>query len=234
MGDRLTATGPTVGRPLPPEFALAVACCRWPPSPERDRRVREAANGVDWALLLAVARRHRVEGLVHHALTGAGVSPPPGVAKELAADAGRIARQNLIFAGESVRLHARLVAAGVPVLFFKGVTLARLAYGSLALKMGRDIDLVVPPERLDSAASVLEEAGYAMTVPEPPADRATLAFWHEHWKEFGVARPAAGNRCRAAHPARGQSGDASRFRRALAAAGGRGGFRPVAADARAR
>ncbi|HEX8262262.1 MAG TPA: nucleotidyltransferase family protein, partial [Allosphingosinicella sp.] len=126
---------------LPPEFQLVAACCRWPPSPERDEAVRAAAASVDWPLVLRIAERHRVEGLVWNALLRSQAPVPAEAAGHLQAAAARIARQNLVLTGESLRLSGLLEQAGVRHLFVKGVTLGVLAYGSIGPKMGWDIDL---------------------------------------------------------------------------------------------
>src|SRR4051812_42610607 len=128
----------------PPEFQLVAACCRWPPSPAADEAVRAAAAGLDWTLVARIAERHRVEGLVWSGLRRAGVAVPEAVGERLAAAAGRIARQNLVLAAESLRLSADLDKGGIRHLFVKGISLGALVYGNIALKMGWDIDLLVP------------------------------------------------------------------------------------------
>ena len=164
-----------------PEMRLVLACCRWPASPERDHAIRADAETVDWARVLVLARRHRVQGLVHHALAAAGVSVPEPVGGALQAEARRIATRNLQLAGESVRLVRDLAAAEVPVMVVKGTALAALAYGTLATKMAWDIDLLIPPDAVQAAADVLERAGYHCTLPGP--DRRDLAPWHDFSKE---------------------------------------------------
>lgn len=169
---------------LPPEFRLVAACCRWPPSPERDEAVRAAAaESVEWDLVRRIAARHRVEGLVWEALRRTSLSVPDPVAADLRAAAGRIARQSLVLAGESIRLRRLLEEAGIRVLFVKGVTLGALAYNSIGLKMGWDIDLLVPPENVEVAAAILEKIGYVLKIPDLENGRAQLALWHRHWKE---------------------------------------------------
>lgn len=155
-----------------PEFDLLTACCRWPPSPEGDARVRAAAAGLDWNAVLAAAARHRVEGFVHAALRRANVDPPSPVAERLNYQASGIVRQNLMFAAESLHFSERLHAAGIEHRFVKGVTLNVLAYGTLALKRSCDIDLLVAPEDYGTAFDLLTERGYYSTHP-PRADKAT-------------------------------------------------------------
>ncbi|HYE27120.1 MAG TPA: nucleotidyltransferase family protein [Allosphingosinicella sp.] len=170
---------------LPPEFKLVAACCRWPPSPERDAAVRDAAAaaGIDWNLAGRIAERHRVEGLVWAALVRTGIAVPESAAAPLRAAAARIARQNLALTAESLRLAALLDGAGLNPLFVKGVSLGALVYGSLAPKMGWDIDLLVSPKAVEAAAALLEQAGYRLAVPAGPRGRQRLRLWHAHWKE---------------------------------------------------
>ncbi len=145
--------------------------------------MRAAGASVDWTLVSRIAERHRVEGFVWNALRQSGLAVPGAVAERLQSAAARIARQNLILTGESLRLSALLDEAGVRHLFVKGVTLGVLAYGSIGPKMGWDIDLLVPPESVEESAAVLESAGYRLTLPGSPRARERLGLWHRHWKE---------------------------------------------------
>lgn len=177
---------------FPPEFELAVACCRWPPSPRRDEAVRRAAGSVDWDHFLKVVARHRVEGLVHDSLGRAGLAPPAAVAGRLAEAARGIARENLAFAAEARRLARTMDAAGIPILFLKGVTLNLLAYGTLGIKKAADLDLAVEPIRYAEAIGALRQAGYACILPGAEAsDEEILAGSvrnkHSIWRRNGVA-----------------------------------------------
>ncbi|MGZ8311908.1 MAG: nucleotidyltransferase domain-containing protein [Allosphingosinicella sp.] len=174
---------------LSAEFLLAVACCRWPPSPESDQAVRDAAAGVDWDLFADVARRHRIEGLVWAALRRAELVVPGEVADQLAAAARDIARRNLQAAAESMKLRRAFDAAGVPILFIKGLTLGALAYGDPAVKMSWDIDVLVDRSRVAEAAALLEHLGYKLSVPrKTPRDE--LEAWHDRSKESVWHNPA--------------------------------------------
>jgi len=165
------------------EFELVAACCRRPADAAAATRIRSLAEAADWPRVLAIARRHRVEGLVWEGLRRGAAGVPDAEAGELRAAAERIIVQNLRLAAESLRLKRGLAAAGVDLLFVKGVSLAQCAWGSIALKMGWDIDLLVAAEAVERAAGLLEEAGYALRVPEGVRGRERLGFWHRHWKE---------------------------------------------------
>jgi hypothetical protein len=165
------------------EFQLVAACCRWPPSPARDEAVLAAAPAVDWTLVARIAERHRVEGLVWNALRESGAAHPGEVRERLQQAAGRILRQNLELTAESIRLSGLLGEAEIRHLFVKGISLGALVYGSIGPKMGWDIDLLVPPGSVASAAAVLDSAGYRLVLPAGDRARERLALWHEHWKE---------------------------------------------------
>lgn len=148
------------GAPLPQEFLLAAACCRWPPSEARNAAIRATAEAVDWNLFLRLIRRQRIVGFAQDGLSAAAIAPPAAIARELAARAEQIARQHLILSAETVRLCRLFEAAQIPVLVLKGVALARLAYGTTVAKQARDIDLLVPLDRAESAWTILEGEGY--------------------------------------------------------------------------
>jgi len=172
----MTTPGGYQPRPkLPNEFALAVACCRWAYSRQGADDVRTLAEAADWGNFLQACRRHRVQGLAWHALSGLGVVLPAPVHIALAGEARTVADQGLRAARESARLCDAFRAAGIPLLFLKGLTLGKLAYGNPFLKMGWDIDVLVPPADVVSAGSLLATLGYELTIPR---DATLLPRWH--------------------------------------------------------
>jgi len=178
---------------LLPEFAYAVACCRWRRTPEQESWLRAQAVALDWPLFERIARRHRVEGLVWRALRQAEVAVPSDAAAALQAAADRIARHNLATAAECARLQTRFNEAGVDLLFVKGLTLATLAYGSILPKSGWDIDILVSPADVARAAGLLAEDGYELVTPKGPASPKRIARWHARAKESVWSQPARGS-----------------------------------------
>jgi hypothetical protein len=172
-----------------PTFRLACACCRWPASAERDALVRQAAAGVDWEAFQRVVIRQRVHGLVWAALKAAGVALPPVVEAELGAAAQLVARRGLALAAESLRLQALFTAAGIPSLVIKGAAVAQLAYGTQALKQGRDIDLVVRPADAERGLALLEREGYFTVNPPGPLTPAKLQLVFRHHKDIEFGHP---------------------------------------------
>lgn len=180
------------GKPLPHEFLLAAACCRWPLSADALAAIRSAAATIDWPAFKRVVRRQRVGGLVHNALGAAGVDVPPDIAADLAAQARRIARQNLMLALETMRLQQAFDAAGIPLLVLKGVALAQQVYDTLALKEGKDIDLLVPAGRAEAALARLEADGYALLNPARALTAAQRRAVVRFGSEFALVRHGGG------------------------------------------
>jgi len=167
------------------EFMFVAACSAWPPSDHRTEAVREAAAAlVDWDHILRLVIRHRIAGLVHDGLTRAQLVIPLDIAREIGRQAATVVRQNLVFTAESVRLQRMFVKTGPSVAFMKGTPLALVAYGNLGLRHSRDIDLLVSPESMPAAASLLERAGYQRYEPPASFSEAQLQTWLHRSKEL--------------------------------------------------
>jgi len=172
----------------PAEFALACACAIWPPSDKRNKAVTAAAAGVsDWPRFLRVVRRHRLEGMANHALSAAAVAVPPEVAEPLEQRAAMIARRSLTMAAESARLQQVFDKAGVANLVLKGAAVTALAYGNAPVKQAWDIDLVVPPEQVETAIVLLGMAGYRMVSPARQLTVEQLRIYVALGREFILA-----------------------------------------------
>lgn len=156
------------------EFQLAVQCC------QANFRARAGAVAppadVDWDRFLALVRFHRIEGLAWNALGAQSEQPA------LREAANAIAARNLRAAAECGALAKSFAAAGIPLLFVKGLALGALAYSRPLLKSGVDIDLLIDRADIAKASNLLRAHGWAVDFPES-ADATALAKWHRWWKE---------------------------------------------------
>lgn len=166
-------------------MALAAS---WAAGP-RGEEPGPSSENLDWDLLLRLAWRHRISGLVHAGLNGAGVRPPSPAADVLQAEARRIAIDELRTAGEALRLQEVLRSGGVEPMILKGVAVAMLAYGRLGLRYNFDIDILVHPKDVASSLRLLGEQGYRYLDGED-ADGPT-ARWLELHKDIAL-RHASG------------------------------------------
>jgi hypothetical protein len=170
---------------LSPEFRLAVATSVWPQGPDRNQRIAAAmAAVIDWDLFVRVVRRHRIDGLAFHALTAASAVLPNATRISLQTAAERQANKSLIYAGEAIRVSRLLRDAGIPVASLKGASLSMLAFGDLALRHCRDIDLLVRPSDALRADEVLTAAGYQLEMPIGPHSPKQKQHWVRRRKHF--------------------------------------------------
>ena len=187
--DREIPNRGAVTAPADPELLLAAACCRWPPSPARDAAVVAAvARGIDWPRFGRVVARQRVAALVETSLKAAAVALPEAVAEPLARQAKRIIHANLVAAGDTARLTALIAAAGYPVLAIKGVVLSALAYGSVAMKHGKDIDLLILPEHIAPVLAVLEADHYRISQPAETLSAQQRRLLPRYGKDVSIVR----------------------------------------------
>jgi Uncharacterised nucleotidyltransferase len=178
-----------------PEFRLAAACAMWPPSDRRIEAIRAAASeALDWPRFLRVAQRHRVVGLIHDGLTRAQPDVPPEIAHEIGARSAELVGESLTMAAGAVRLQRLFDAAGLPILFVKGASLATLAFGTLGLSSGQDIDLLVPLETLPAATALMVRAGYRRFDPPSEVDEAQLRLLLPLRKDLGFVHQETGLR----------------------------------------
>ena len=162
------------------EFRLLVECCRPSFSGANEGKIRQLARRADWPRFLQLCRRHRVQGLAHRAIRELALGLPSDVTASLSQDAAAIAEHNLRAARLSALLLDAFTTAAIPVMFVKGLTLSKLAYGDPFVKMSQDLDLLVPPGSIAGAGAVLEQLGFRLVEPQ----RSTLLErWHERRKE---------------------------------------------------
>jgi hypothetical protein len=163
------------------ELNLLIATCRnaYGGGP---KDVERFCDDVDWRHFLHLARRHRVQALSWHGLGPAQGEASEDIAGQLTADSIAIVEANLRAAAECVRLKEQFDRAGVDLLFLKGLTVGALAYPNPFLKMGWDVDVLVAPDTLGAAVSLLRSGGYLPAIPASASD-ARLRRWHKGRKE---------------------------------------------------
>ena len=123
--------------------------------------------GLDWGRVRQLAARHRVEGLIWHAIEQFGHGRvPEGVAESLRGAVRDRAFDYLGLLAETVRLSRLLDARELPAIVLKGSPLAVELFGNQPqLRHAIDIDLLVAPEAFELACALIEAQGYVRTTP---------------------------------------------------------------------
>ena len=121
----------------------------------------------DWPLLLDAAKQNFMLPLLARHLAAAGSNDVPQVA---ALELKQRLLQNVMHMLQLVRVQQQLVAQifeprAIQYAFFKGASLAQEYYGDTALRMCRDIDVLVEEGRLAEVGKALVAQGYEITNP---------------------------------------------------------------------
>ncbi len=118
-------------------------------------------SGVDWNRVIAYAAWHQVTPLLHRTLSTCIPELIPAAVKlvfELHIQ--RYSKQYRLQFNELLRIVELLAANGIPIIPFKGPTLARLIYGDLSLRPFSDLDFLLHSHDVDRALQLLESLGY--------------------------------------------------------------------------
>lgn len=169
---------------MTPELEIVIKACVGEGWADADAG---ASPGVDWASVLVLARRHRVEGLVWQHVTGRGLALPAGIKAEFEADRRSLSLGYLSQVAETRRICGLLGGTGIGVLVLKGCAIAQRLYAPRPeLRHSIDIDLLVAPERLEAAEAVLLAEGYERVTPGPrlPASASSMARHLLHAYEY--------------------------------------------------
>ncbi len=148
--------------PANPEIDFLLTCARVDLPETHARHLRQlVAQPLDWRRLVALAARHGLLPLVaRHVQSLPHDTIPATVVEDLRGHQHAVALRNLGLSGELVRVVRLLSEHGIPVLPFKGPTLAQLAYRNAALREFGDLDLLLRPRDVPRAKRLLLEQGY--------------------------------------------------------------------------
>ena len=135
-----------------PELALLLSVARVELPLEKQRAVAALlGGGLDWDRLLVLAARHGLEPLVYHHIHGiAGEGVPGGAMAALREEAKVVAGRNLLLAARLKAVSAHLRARGIEHIAYRGPLLAETYYGNSALRVFRDLDVLVRPEGVEA------------------------------------------------------------------------------------
>lgn len=176
-----------------PSFSVTTrfiaACCRWPQDAAAQAELGAAARDIrDWGALETACRRHRVVGLVHHAIKAQSMIDD-GFAMRMKLGAQRTAALSMQQAQTAVEITQCLQAAGIDAIQFKGPSLSQIAYGKLAIKRSKDLDFLVGPDDVPQALEQLERLGFRIETARYPLHAGLSAALIRHRNQIEVIGP---------------------------------------------
>ncbi|MEI7706083.1 MAG: nucleotidyltransferase family protein [Deltaproteobacteria bacterium] len=139
------------------------------PSAPVDEQAIRSLGEQGWAAILRTASQHRLEPLLHWQLSRLrpGLPVPVAVRDDLKRTFKAHTLRSLEVQWELPRLHHILTGAGIPYVALKGAFLAFHAYPHPALRPLRDLDLLVPADRVMDANRVLRVNGFTQHELKP-------------------------------------------------------------------
>lgn len=137
--------------------------------------------------LLAAAERRGVVGLVARRIGDRASELDEASREAVLARLARERRHRAIHQVEIERAVTALSGAGIPTAVLKGPPLALEIYEDPVDREFRDIDLLVPRERVDAALEALRPLGYGIAVP--PRVARVYRRHHFHWLLGGPGKP---------------------------------------------
>lgn len=144
-----------------PEWKLILALSRTHIADAHRERARAAMPGIDWTRTVNLALEHSVAAVMFpHLLREAAQEMPAAVKASLEREGSERVRRGLALAAQMVSLVHRFEQAHIPLVPFKGPTLASMAYGDVAWRDSNDLDFVLPQKHVPRAFELMAAAGY--------------------------------------------------------------------------
>jgi hypothetical protein len=122
---------------------------------------------IDWNALPALANQHGVSSLLHHALQGLEDLVPAATLQTLHAEYKQNIHKTLLLARELIRILDCLGAMGTENLPYKGIVLAEMCYGDMAMRPAGDMDLFIRAEDVSRIKDSVRDLGYTPRLQIP-------------------------------------------------------------------
>jgi hypothetical protein len=118
-------------------------------------------QGIDWNEIVSMATRHEIVSLLYYNLNR--ICPeavPSDVLHSLRMQTESLTLRSMMIAVQLVTVLKSLSYAGITAVPLKGPPFALSAYGNIALRSSKDIDIFVNPADFNSARELLLAEGY--------------------------------------------------------------------------
>lgn len=152
----------TIGDFTAPETELLLLCSRSTFPSEIVRRMEHViAQRLEWECVVQNAYRHGVHLLLYRALSQSSLKAvPPNVLEALHNSARTTMARNLAQAAALVTIVDTFARENLPIIPFKGPSLALAAYGDLGMRSFCDLDVLVCERDFVRARDLLTKLGY--------------------------------------------------------------------------
>ncbi|HXR79116.1 MAG TPA: nucleotidyltransferase family protein [Bryobacteraceae bacterium] len=161
---------------------LFLLCARTGLSESDCERIREIVrNGPDWDLMLSLAERNEVMGLVHSSLSGVCPELLPRAIRS------RLRSTALLYASDGLQLTVKLAEVlqlfeteGIEAVVLKGPPLAVSLYGGVSLRRFGDLDILIHFDDFSRARDLLLRNGFQWDGKGSECEPGTLSETDKH------------------------------------------------------
>ena len=164
------------------EWSVLLAACSLITAEEKHQRLRTLlSQPIDWQALFDLAGRHGVQQLLYQAISESSASIPAHKALPMQQNHQLNLRRALLMSGELIRIVDHLASLGIETLPYKGLALAEVIYGDIALRQSGDIDLLIRPKDFSRVRDALQNIGFTPhSRLSEPQERAYLKSGYEY------------------------------------------------------
>lgn len=157
-----SASPPTTIPTEPTSVELLLHCARISLGTSTIQSINhQLQNDVDWQALIQLATYHKVLPMLYQSLNTLKLDAiPQSTLTALRTLNQKNTFRNLFLSQELGRLLQVFATQNLPVIQYKGPSLAVLIYGDLALRQFTDLDLLVDPKAIETATKLLISQGY--------------------------------------------------------------------------
>jgi hypothetical protein len=175
-----TATHPTTTPTEQPDAELLLHCARIALGTSTIQSINHhLQNDIDWQALIQLAIYHKVLPLLYQSLNTIQLNAiPQSTLAALRTLNQQNTFRNLFLSQELGRLLQVFSTQNLPVIQYKGPSLAVLIYGDLAFRQFTDLDLLVDPKAIETATQLLVSQGYERI----RQFSGEIHFWHPQRK----------------------------------------------------
>ncbi|OCQ98736.1 hypothetical protein BCD64_22025 [Nostoc sp. MBR 210] len=167
-----------------PEVQLILHCTHTQRSPALNIAIQELCKTqINWTLLHNLSSRNGIDGLLWESLQNIdAVNVPKSLLNQLQQNYQGYILKGMICSHELIRLLQDFHRHQIPVLPYKGLTLAVALYGSYALRYFSDLDILIHPDYLVAAKALLIQHGYETLAVDNIQER--MNIWSDSERDF--------------------------------------------------
>lgn len=140
---------------------------------------------IDWVTFDSLVGRHRILPTVYRNLsTHCSELVPPSALAELKEWSKASGQRTLILLSQLGRIAQHFSQNGIQLCALKGPLLAQRLFGDVGLRTSRDIDLLIEPEVIAEAESIMLAHGCLRSFPAVPLTPRQWRVYLQEWRHF--------------------------------------------------